>query len=47
MQPRRLEDRLRAHVLICMLAAYLLWHLRRSLAPLPYTDTQPPTRDNP
>jgi transposase len=30
----RLEDRVRAHVLICMLAAYLTWHLRRAWAPL-------------
>jgi len=29
----RLADRVRAHVLICMLAAYLVWHLRRTLAP--------------
>jgi Transposase DDE domain len=43
----RLEDRVRAHVLICMLAAYLTWHLRRALAPLTYTDEHPPTRDNP
>ena len=43
----RLEDRVRAHVLICMLAAYLIWHLRRALAPLTYTDEHPPTRDNP
>jgi hypothetical protein len=43
----RLEDRVKAHVLICMLAAYLLWHLRHTLAPLTYTDTQPPTRHNP
>ena len=43
----RLEDRVRAHVLICMLAAYLTWHLRKTLAPLTYTDEQPPTRDNP
>jgi hypothetical protein len=43
----RLEERVRAHVLICMLAAYLVWHLRHTLAPLTYTDTQPPTRDNP
>jgi Transposase DDE domain len=42
-----LEDRVRAHVLICMLAAYLTWHLRKALAPLTYTDEQPPTRDNP
>ena len=28
----RLEDRVRAHVLVCMLAAYLAWHLRKTLA---------------
>jgi hypothetical protein len=43
----RLQDRVRAHVLICMLAAYLTWHLRKTLAPLTYTDEHPPTRDNP
>jgi hypothetical protein len=43
----RLEDRVRAHVLICMLAAYLTWHLRHTLAPLTYTDEQPPDRTNP
>jgi hypothetical protein len=43
----RLEDRVKAHVLICMLAAYLVWHLRRTWAPLTYTDETPPTRDNP
>jgi hypothetical protein len=42
-----LEDRVRAHVLICMLACYLTWHLRRAWAELTYTDEQPPTRDNP
>ena len=42
-----LADRVRAHVLICMLAEHLTWHLRRALAPLTYTDEQPPTRDNP
>jgi hypothetical protein len=42
-----LEDRVKAHVLICMLAQYLVWHLRHALAPLTYTDEQPPTRDNP
>ncbi len=40
-------DRVRAHVLICMLAQYLNWHLRKTLAPLTYTDTEPPHRDNP
>jgi hypothetical protein len=34
----RLEDRVRAHVLICMLACYLIWHLRRAWAELTYTD---------
>jgi Transposase DDE domain len=43
----RLQDRVRAHVLICMLAGYLTWHLRETLAPLTYTDEHPPTRDNP
>jgi len=43
----RLEDRVRAHVLICMLAGYLTWHLRKTLAPLTYTDEHPPTRNNP
>ncbi len=42
-----LPDRVRAHVLICMLAQYLTWHLRRALAPLTYTDQHPPQRDNP
>jgi hypothetical protein len=43
----RLEDRVRAHVLICMLASYLTWHLRKTLAPLMFTDTQPPVRTDP
>src|SRR5215467_4904546 len=43
----RLSDRVRAHVLICMLAAYLTWHLRAALAPLTYTDEQPPARPDP
>src|SRR6266545_3501314 len=43
----RLEDRVKAHVLICMLAAYLTWHLRRAWAPLTYTDETPPDRHNP
>ena len=33
-----LEERVRAHVLICMLAAYLTWHLREALAELTFTD---------
>jgi Transposase DDE domain len=43
----RLEERVRAHVLICMLACYLTWHLRRAWAPLTFTDQNPPQQDNP
>jgi hypothetical protein len=43
----RLDGRVRAHVLIAMLAAYLVWHLRRAWAPLTFTDTAPPERANP
>jgi len=43
----RLEERVKAHVLICMLACYLTWHLRRAWAPLTYTDPDPPAQDNP
>jgi hypothetical protein len=43
----RLEGRVRAHVLICMLGCYLSWHLRRAWAPLTFTDEQPPTPANP
>jgi hypothetical protein len=43
----RLEERVRAHVLICMLACYLTWHLRKAWAPLTFTDQNPPPQDNP
>jgi hypothetical protein len=46
----RLEDRVRCHVLICMLACYLVGHLRHAGAPLTFTDeTRPPrpTRSSP
>ncbi|WP_239657400.1 IS1634 family transposase [Mycobacterium riyadhense] len=43
----RLDERVRAHVLICLLACYLIWHLRKAWAPLTFTDEHPPTRDNP
>jgi transposase len=32
------EPRVRAHVLLCMLAYYVEWHLRRALAPLLFQD---------
>jgi len=43
----RLEKRVRGHVLICMLAAYLTWHLRQAWAPLTYTDEEPPAPADP
>jgi len=43
----RLEARVRSHVFICMLAAYLVWHLRETLAPLTFTEEAPPKRANP
>jgi hypothetical protein len=43
----RLEERVKAHVLICMLAAYLTWHLRQAWAPVTFTDENPPRQDNP
>jgi hypothetical protein len=43
----RLERRVRGHVLICMLAAYLTWHLRQAWAPLTYTDEEPPQPQTP
>jgi hypothetical protein len=43
----RLEKRVKAHVLICMLAAYLTWHLRQAWAPLTYTDEDPPAPASP
>jgi len=41
------ETRVRAHVLICMLAAYLTWHLRQAWAPLTFTDEQRPDPADP
>jgi hypothetical protein len=43
----RLEERVKAHVLICMLACYLTWHLRRAWAPLTFTDQDPLAPGNP
>ena len=43
----RLQDRVRGHVLVCMLACYLAWHLRGAWAPLTFTDEHPPARADP
>ena len=37
--------RVRAHVLLCMLAYYLEWHMRRSLAPMLFDEPDPTARD--
>jgi hypothetical protein len=43
----RLDDRVKAHVLICTLACYLTWHLRKAWAPLTFTDEHPPAPASP
>jgi hypothetical protein len=43
----RLGERVKAHALICMLASYLTWHLRKAWAPLTFTDQNPPAPENP
>ena len=43
----RLTERVKAHVLICLLACYLTRHLRKAWAPLTFTDEHPPARDKP
>ena len=43
----RLEDRVRAHVFICMLAYYLSWHLQEAWAELLFKDECPPSPADP
>ena len=43
----RLADRVRAHVLICMLAYYLTWHLKAAWKPLLFTDEHRPISPDP
>lgn len=43
----RLEKRVRAHTFICLLAAYLVFHLRAAWAPLTFKDEDPPERSDP
>jgi transposase len=43
----RLEDRVRAHLLICMLSYYLEFHLRDAWAELTFKDEYPPTQPDP
>jgi hypothetical protein len=38
----RLENRVRAHVLLCMLAYYVEWHMRKAWAPILFDDDDKP-----
>ena len=40
-------DRVRAHLFLCLLAAYVRWHLEAAWAPLLYRDEAPPPRVDP
>jgi transposase len=42
-----LPDRVRAHVLICMLGYYLTWHLKAAWKPLLFTDEHRPSSPDP
>lgn len=41
----RLADRVRGHVLLCMLAYYVTWHMRRALAPMLFEDDDKATAE--
>ena len=43
----RLEDRVRAHLLICLLAEYVRWHLRHAWAELLFQDDNPRSNTDP
>lgn len=43
----RLEDRVRAHLLLCMLAYYVQWHLVQAWRPLLFRDEEPPFQADP
>ena len=36
----RLAERVRAHILLCMLAYYVAWHMRAALAPILFDDEE-------
>ena len=41
-----LADRVKAHVLLCMLAWYVEWHMRHALRPILFEDHQPATGES-
>jgi hypothetical protein len=43
----RLEDRVKAHVFLCMLSYYLTWHLRQAWKPLLFDDEHPADQPDP
>lgn len=43
----RLEQRVRAHAFLCLLAYYLEWHLRKAWAELLFDDERPPVAADP
>ncbi len=42
----RLDDRIRAHVFLCMLAYYVEWHMRKKLAPILFDDHERENAEN-
>jgi transposase len=42
----RLEDRVRAHILLCMLAYYVQWHMMEAWKPLLYADEDQKNKDS-
>jgi len=36
-----LEDRVKAHLFLCLLSLYVTWHLKQALAPMTFADDQP------
>ena len=40
-------DRVRGHLFLCLLAAYVRWHLEAAWAPLLFRDETPPARTDP
>lgn len=43
----RTEERVRAHFALCMLAAYVQWHLKDALKPLTFTDEEQADQPDP
>lgn len=43
----RLQDRVRAHAFLCMLAYYVRWHMERAWAPLLFRDEDKPWPEDP